>query len=259
MSDSNETGYDEPSRVTPTADEPTADGPTDCGRLADGACCGPADRATAGPEGTETADGGRETETRPGPNEGEPDRWRPDDGVLETPLPPALRAALGEFVGREAVETLDEWADIVRRHTAGDEIRVDDLCHAPVATGHWGELDGERYDFLCFYDAVVLAALAEKPVDIHTESPDGTVIEARAVGAEDLLVMPATAVFSFGVATDPPGDGDPSVEDFYAAGCPYVTAFPDREAYERWAETVPAHTVAMPLAGATELAAALVD
>lgn len=214
------------------------------------ACCAPVGETAAGEDATEDVDGGPT-------GDGEAERWRPDEGVLETALPADLRAALGEFVGEESVDTLGEWVEAVRRHTGGDAIAVGDLCHAPVRTGHWGELDGKRYDFRCFYDAVVLAALADEPVDIHTESPDATVIEARAVGDEELLVMPATAVFSFGIAADPPGDGDPSVEDFYTAGCPYVKAFPDRDAYEQWAGTVPAHTVAMPLSGATELAAAI--
>ena len=34
--------------------------------------------------------------------------------------------------------------------------------------------------------------------------------------------------------------------------------FPDHGAYEQWAETVPAATVALPLAGATDVASALV-
>lgn len=245
MSDSNQATHDEP---------------TDDERTDDGACCGPATGTAADADATGKSGPGAPQNADDGTTgDGAVKRWRPDEGVLETKLPADLRAALGGFVGTESVDTLGEWAAVVRRHTDGDAMPIDDLCHSPVPTGHWGELDGERYDFRCFYDAVVLAALADEPVDIHTESADGTVIEARAVGAEDLLVMPATAVFSFGIAADPPGDGEPSVADFYAAGCPYVKAFPDREAYERWAETVPAHTVAMPLAGATELAAALVD
>jgi hypothetical protein len=38
-----------------------------------------------------------------------------------------------------------------------------------------------------------------------------------------------------------------------------VKAFPDGDAYEEWAETVPAATVAMALDGATEFAAVLVE
>jgi hypothetical protein len=156
---------------------------------------------------------------------------------------------------------LDDWLAQVRRLTGGGSITVEDLCHADDETGHRGEIDGETYHFRCFYDAVALSGLAETPVDIRTESPDGTVIEAHAIGTTDLTVTPEEAVFSFGVdeAVEAPADREPSVEDVYASVCPYVKAFPDRKAYERWEKTVPAATVAMPLAGATEIASRLVE
>jgi len=103
--------------------------------------------------------------------------------------------------------------------------------------------------------------MVDEPVDIRTESPDGGVIEARAVGTSELTVEPEDAVFSFGIADDvepPSGDGL-TPADVYGAVCPYVKAFPDGDAYEEWAETVPAATVAMALDGATEFAAVLVE
>lgn len=187
------------------------------------------------------------------------DRFMTGD-VLSTPLPEDLQSALGAFVGKDAVDTLDEWTAVVRQYTSGDGIATEELCHADEETPHWGELDGDRYHFVCFYDAVILSVLADQPVDIRTESPEGTVIEARAVGSSDLTVTPETAVFSFGLSTEAAdSDGEPAIEDMYSAGCPYVKAFPNRDAYEQWANSVPAVTVATPLAGATELAAALVE
>lgn len=187
------------------------------------------------------------------------DRWISDSPVLEALLPSDLQTALGRLLGEDSVETLDEWIAEIRRRTGGGPIAVDDLCHAAEETAHWGEIDGERYYFRCFYDAVILAALAESPVRVRTESPSGTVVEARAVGAAALTVTPETAVVSFGVdeTVAPPSDSEPSHADIYAAVCPSVRAFPDREAYEQWAETTPAATVAMPLEGATEIAAEL--
>lgn len=189
------------------------------------------------------------------------DRWLGEDAVLDADLPGDVQAPLGELVGEDAVETLGDWLAEVRRGTVGGAVGIEDLCHAADATGHRGELDGETYHFRCFYDAVILSALAETPVTVRTESPDGTIIEARASGATDLTVTPETAVFSFGVerSVEPPADGAPSHADIYAAICPYVRAFPDGDAYERWARTVPAATVALPLAGATEIAARLVE
>lgn len=189
------------------------------------------------------------------------DRWITQPSALDAELPDDLRVTLGRVLGGESVETLNDWLAEVRRRTGGGSIAVDDLCHANDETGHWGDMGGERYHFQCFYDAVALSALVESPVDIRTESPDGTVIEARAIGTSDLTVTPEETVFSLGVdeAVEPPADREPSVEDIYAAVCPYVKAFPNREAYERWEKTVPAATIAMPLAGATEIASRLVE
>ncbi|WP_436934948.1 organomercurial lyase [Halovenus marina] len=189
------------------------------------------------------------------------DRWTPGGPVLDADLPESVQTAFGRFLGRESVETLSELADEINQHAEQDTISVDELCVSDGQTAHYGVVDGERYDFLCFYDAVILAALRDDPVEIHTESPEGASIEMRAVGTERLAVTPADAVFSFGIAADvdPPSDGKPNLERGYAAICPYVKAFPDRAAYERWAQSVPAATVALELADATDLAAALVN
>lgn len=187
------------------------------------------------------------------------DRWIPDSPVLDVSLPGELQASLGRLLGTGPVETLGEWVIEVRRRTGGGPIGTDDLCHADTETGHRAEVDGETYHFLCFYDAVILAALAERPVDIRTESPGGAVIVGRAAGTTDLTVVPENAVFSFGVGNpaQPPTGGAPSPVDVYESVCPYVRAFPHPDAYKQWAATVPAETVAMPLSGATEVAAAL--
>lgn len=180
--------------------------------------------------------------------------------VLDAPLPADLQSALGRFVGKGSVDTLGEWATDIRRLTGGGSLAVEELCHASAETDHWGEVGDERYYFRCFYDAVILAALEERPVDIRTVSPDGTVIEARAVGSDELSVTPEEAVFSLGI-DESAGEqfgGNPTLEDGYAAICPYTRAFPDREAYDQWADGVPAVTVALPLAGATDFASALV-
>ncbi|TQQ79801.1 alkylmercury lyase [Halonotius terrestris] len=180
------------------------------------------------------------------------------DDPLTTELPIDLQTTLGDFLGTDSVETLAAWITEVRTHTDAGPISMDELCHADEETPHWGELDGERYHFICFYDAVILAALADDPVDIHTESPSGERIEATAVGTDALTVEPESAVFSFGYSTTAAPD-EPSIETMYSAGCPYVKAFPDAAAYEQWAGTVDADTVALPLSGATDIAAALVE
>ncbi|MFB6253974.1 MAG: organomercurial lyase [Halobacteriaceae archaeon] len=181
--------------------------------------------------------------------------------VLEEELPDDLQQSLGRILNEEPVETLDDWTTRIRRLTSGESIQIDDLCHSGEQTGHWGEMGDETYHFLCFYDAIILSALADQPVDIRTESPNGTVIRAHAMGTTDLSVNPDTAVFSFGIddTVEPPTDDGPSARDIYAAVCPYVRAFPDPEAYKMWARDVSASTVAMPLTDATDIASSLIE
>jgi hypothetical protein len=188
-----------------------------------------------------------------------PSRWLDAEEPLEAELSDYLVAALSRLLGEPPVETIAEWLAAVRRLTGGGPIGIDMLCHADGRTPHRGRMDGETYHFQCSYDAVALSALADEPVEIRTESPGGTVTEARASG-EALEVTPEAAVFSFGVDPDVAApDGEPTVGDIYGAVCPYVRAFPDRAAYARWAQTVPAATVGLPLSGGTDIAAALVE
>lgn len=200
------------------------------------------------------------TDTRAAETEGIENRWIAEPSVLDAELPDDLQAGLCRFLGTKSVETLGDWVVEVRTHTGGGAISVEELCLSDEETDHWGIVDGEKHHFACFYDAVILAAVVDRSLEIRTKSPEGAVIEARATGTTDLTVTPQEAVFSFGIdrRIEPPGFEGPSLEDGHAAICPYVKAFPDPAAYERWATTVPAATVAMPLAGATELAAELV-
>lgn len=217
-------------------------------------CCGDADESNAETE--------RNAETEPS-RESEPtaDRWLAGQSPLDAQLPPDIRSALGRFLGVESVDTLGAWARAVRHRVDGEAIGIDELCITDERTPHWGIIDGERYYFACFYDAVILAAIRDRPVDVRTESPEGTPIEARAVGSDELAVTPEEAVFSFGIddRIEPSPEEGPTLEEGYAAICPYVRAFPGTNAYRRWAETVPAATVALPLSGTTELAAILVE
>lgn len=186
-------------------------------------------------------------------------RWLGDTDVLDTELHRDLSVALGRFLGTEPINTLGEWATEVRHHVGGS-ISIEELCLMSEQTEHVGIVDGDRYYFACFYDAVILAALSDHPVDIRTVSPGGDRINARAIGTDDLVVTPEEAVFSFGIQRNVarPSDDGPTLEQGYASICPYVKAFPNLEAYDRWRRRVPAATVAMPLDGTTELAAELV-
>jgi alkylmercury lyase len=175
-------------------------------------------------------------------------------------LPEPLQRTMGAFLGAGRVETLADGAAAIRAATGGGSFDVEDLCHADGSTGHRATVDGETYEFQCFYDAVVLAEVADSPADIRTAAPDGTVVEAHADGDGGLVPTLEGATMSFGVADDAPaGEGTPTLAETYGAICPYVKAFPDRAAYEGWAAGVPAATVGLPLADATTLARHLAD
>lgn len=182
-----------------------------------------------------------------------------DSVTLDQPLPDHLRLTLERFFNVESIETLDDWGTQIRQQTGGGTITVDQLCHSDDQTDHWGEVDSERYHFKCFYDAIILAAIEDSEVDIHTVSPNRVRIDAKAVGKETVSVKPETTVFSLGIALDAHDQftGNSTMQDAYAAICPYVKAFPDRDAYEAWADEVPAATVAMSMSGAMDFARAL--
>jgi len=184
-----------------------------------------------------------------------------DTGILEVDLPEDVQDSLEGFLQGASVQTLGDWVEEVRAGTGGGAIAVEDLCHEEEDTGHWGEIDGERYHFTCFFDAVVLAALTAERVEIVSESPEGTEVEATVDENGELTVDPPGTLVSFGVLTTAGSvpEGEPTREDVYASVCPVVKAFPSPGAYEEWSRTVPAATVAMPLFDATAIAAALVE
>jgi alkylmercury lyase len=184
-------------------------------------------------------------------------RWLGDSDVMDAALPAEFQAAMGTFLG-EDVETLDGWVDRLRELTGGS-IGVSELCHADSETPHRATMNGDTYHFQCFYDAVALASIEDESVDIRTESPEGDVITARAT-PNGVEATPGDAVTSFGVAAGASPSGDePTLGESYGAICPYVKAFPDREAYEAWASTVDAETVALPLTDGFPVAGALVE
>jgi hypothetical protein len=189
------------------------------------------------------------------------DRWLVGRPVTEVPLPQAVGKSMGQFLGDEPVDTLAGFVVAIRDATGGGSLAVDDLCHAATETPHRATMDDEGYFFQCFYDGVALAHLADESVEIRTESPAGEPVEMRASPDGTVDVTPSGAAMSFGVAADgdAPRSADPTPEEAYGAICPYVKAFPSREAYGRWAESIDVVTVGLPLAAGVPIAAALAE
>lgn len=188
------------------------------------------------------------------------DRWLDERPVTDAPLPSDVASTMSRFLG-EPVETLDDFVTATRDATDGGALAVDDLCHTEDETPHRAIAEDETYYFECFYDGIALAHLVNESVEIRTESPAHERIEMRASPEGDIDVTPSDAVMSFGIAlgVKPPADGRSVDEAAVAAMCPYVKAFPTRESYERWAETVDAAMVGMPLTAGVPVAAALIE
>jgi hypothetical protein len=164
----------------------------------------------------------------------------------------------GDEVGIDGVGD-DAGDDDAESDGAGDASGADDAGGDTGSDGGRGA-DWSHY-FRCFFDAVALAHLVGDLVAIRTESPTGDRIDVRAT-RDGIGASPESAVLSFGISADvdAPLDGStPVPAAAYEAICPYVKAFPDRSAYERWAADVDAPTVGLPLAAGGPIVRALVD
>lgn len=187
------------------------------------------------------------------------DRWLVERPVTNASLPDEMERRIGQFFGRESVDTLGDVATAIREATGGGSLATDDLCHVAAETSHRATTEDETYHFRCFYDGVALAHLADKSVEISTESPTGEPITVQASSDGEIDVSPPGAAMSFGIAAsvDTASPNGPIQEEAYEAFCPYVRAFDSREDYEHWAEDIGADTVGMPLVAGVSFAAAL--
>lgn len=151
--------------------------------------------------------------------------------------------AIGEVVGREEID-----------------VGLNALCTTDRSP-HVARFGGTTQHFACVPDAFIVPSVVGdvETVEIETESPvSGDRIEVT-VTADGVETDPPDAVLSVGVAadvTESPADAD-SPEIAYGNICPYGHAFPAREEYEQWAETVDADTMVAPLEDAFRLAQAI--
>lgn len=156
-------------------------------------------------------------------------------------LPPSVAEQLEISLGLgEAPATLAQWVDETVDVLGPEYLPADPeaLC-VTESSRHEARVDGTTRHYRCFLDVLLLPFVQEDPAPVRfrSHSPvQGSVVEGTvtrtAVSAE-----PGTAVVSFGAATDVVSAAYLDVPSALAVDrfCPYVQAFPDEAAYERWA------------------------
>ncbi|WP_135821700.1 organomercurial lyase [Halostella litorea] len=185
-----------------------------------------------------------------------------DADPMARPLPEEVGRALGEVYGAERpAGTVGDWVAAVRDALDGTEWMppsVGDLCHDAEGR-HVARNPDQSFRFVCVLDAFVLQALVDAAVTVESTPPGGGEVRAT-VTADGVDADPGTAVLSVGAAADPDVPDEPTPAAVYGQLCPYVHAFPSREAYREWdAATPEGATTALPLTAARDLAAALVE
>ena len=190
----------------------------------------------------------------------------PSDPTDATYRGPTVPDAMGEAIRRvlglaEAPSTLGDWIDALARVAERDGIALDaDALCTTEESPHRATVDGESQHYACVQDPLVLPFLLDGagPVTVQTESPESGDRITLTVTADRIETEPRGVVLSFGVDADLEGpDGRASPALAYRSFCPYGHAFVTRDEYERWADGVDAHTMAVPAAEVLEWARAI--
>ena len=187
-----------------------------------------------------------------------------DDAPIDAiDLPPDVGVAFQFVLDLHArPDTLGEWVEAVREALADQdlEITVETLCTDDDGL-HVARYGDESQAFICVLDALLVpfAPGVEGPVHVESTPPNGGPQVSFDVASEAVTVDPPEAMISLGALgsagrnrTDPP-----TPKRTYQELCPYVHAFPSRDAYEAWAASVDAATTAVPAARGFDVAAAL--
>lgn len=176
------------------------------------------------------------------------------DSVEERRLPSEIGENLRTMFGSDdRPQTFGGWLDTLA-DTFGDDWPPDvpELCHDEDGR-HRAETDGETYRFVCVLDAILLPFLVDESVEVHSAGPETGETVTSTVSQAGIDTDPEDAVLSFGVAPVEPGTAV-TARLTYETMCPYIHAFPDRDAYEQWDERIDAPTMGLPLSEGFALA-----
>ena len=177
--------------------------------------------------------------------------------VLPSSLSEQFQISLG-FDRRP--ETLAEWADATAELLDDAYVPEDpeDLC-LTESSRHEARLDSETLYLQCFFDTLLVPFVVDgtPEVQIRSRSPVSDTLVTGTVTPDEVSIEPDGAVMAFGAATDVVSAAylDVPATLAYRRFCPYIEAFPDEAAYERWDEATESG-VTMPLELAEGLALA---
>lgn len=162
---------------------------------------------------------------------------------------PADLAELFHRVGdrQSPPQTLNEGFAIIREtlDEGNVDVSLEDM-YQDEPTRHAVHVDGNVEHVPCVLDAMIVAlSLEERPIEIHSEPPTGGEPVQFRVTDGEVTVTPDTAIASFGIGTREAAETNPAnvkamlnEQSTIPTTCSVTNAFPDPEAYTRWAADV---------------------
>lgn len=168
--------------------------------------------------------------------------------IDEVDIPTALAEAFRRAGNRgDPPETLYEgFADITSVLDEDDvSIELEDMYQSEP-TRHAVHI-GETVEYVpCVMDAMIVAlSLETSPIEIHSTPPNGDEAVQLRVTNDHVTVTPESAVVSFGIGLEEAAESSPEIAkeqlnepSTIPTTCSVTNAFPNPEAYERWADTV---------------------
>lgn len=163
-------------------------------------------------------------------------------------LPPDVAEVFRRVGGRDTPpETLEEGFTVIEDVIDDEDVSIglDDMYQAEP-TRHAVHI-GDTVEYVpCVMDAMIVAlSLETRPIEIHSQPPDGGETVRFLVTDGDITVTPESTVVSFGIAYEEAVGADVgeinellNEESTIPTTCSLITAFPNSKAYERWATTV---------------------
>lgn len=163
-------------------------------------------------------------------------------------LPPDVAEVFRRVGDRDtSPETLKEGFTIVEDILDNEEVSIglDDMYQAEP-TRHAVHVGDTVEHVPCVMDAMIVAlSLETRPIEIHSQPPNGGETIQFLVTDEDITVTPESTVVSFGIAHKEAEEADIgevdkllNEESTIPTTCSLINAFPNSKAYERWATIV---------------------